>query len=147
MLVSGLRFPVKRYTPGKLLKKSTPMWFALVAFIFMYVGRQLGWTLSKVFLYPAPFALSVVGAVAWGIAVGITMSGLIGWLHPNAVFKWVLGFALGAYVAIPNYGLFSKSSIPDSEQPRHLLISNLPVVTYIITEFATKVYAVRQKRE
>lgn len=114
------------------------MWFALAALTFMYVGRSLGWTVSKVFLYPAPIVLSLLGAVAWGIAVGIGMSGLIGWLHPNAVVKWILGFALAAYVAVPNYGLFQESTIPDSEQPRHSMISIVPLVSYIITEFATQ---------
>ncbi|MFI5089952.1 MAG: hypothetical protein ACHP7P_07825 [Terriglobales bacterium] len=94
--------------------------------------------MSKAYLYPAPIVLSFVGAAAWGVIVGLGMSGLIGWLHPNAILKWILGFALAAYVAVPNFGLFKKSTIPDSEQPRHLMISNLPLVTYVITEFATR---------
>jgi hypothetical protein len=44
------------------------------------------------------------------------MDVLIGWLHPNVVIKWIMGFALAAYVAIPNYGLLQESSIPDDKQ-------------------------------
>jgi hypothetical protein len=66
------------------------------------------------------------------------MSGLIGWLHPGAVLKWILGFALGAYVATPNFGLFNESTIPDDAQPRYLMISTLPVLIFVATEFATR---------
>ena len=114
------------------------MKFALAALVFMYVGRKLGWALSKGFLYRAPVAISLVVAVAWGTGVGIVMSGLIGWLQPNVVSKWILGFFLAAYVAVPNYGLFAESTVPDSEQPRHTLISFLPLVAFIVTEFMTQ---------
>jgi hypothetical protein len=114
------------------------MWFAFAALVFMCVGRSLGWTISRAFLYPAPMALSVTGTIIWGLLVGVGMSNLIGWLHPGTVVKWILGFALGAYVAIPNYGLFAESTIPDSDLPRHMMISNWPLVTYVVTEFATR---------
>jgi len=114
------------------------MWFALAAIGFMFLGRQLGWGVSRALLYPAPIPLSVVGAVVWGIVVGVGMSSLIGWLHPGTILKWILGFALGAYVAIPNYGLFSEDTIPDSDRPRHLMISNVPLIAYLVTEFTTQ---------
>jgi hypothetical protein len=73
----------------------------------------------------------------WGVAVGVSMSALIGWLHPGTVLKWVLGFALGAYVSIPNYGLVVESTIPDYARPRHVMISNVPLLTFVFTELAT----------
>ena len=79
--------------------------FVFVSFVFMMVGRKLGWGLSKAILYTAPVVLSFIGMVIWGVGVGWSMSGLIGWLHPNVILRWVMGFALGAYIAIPNYGL------------------------------------------
>jgi hypothetical protein len=114
------------------------MWFAFAAVAFMVVGRYLGWGVSRAFLYPAPIPLSLVGAVAWGVVVGVGMSSLIGWLHPGSILKWVLGFGLGAYVSIPNFGLFSEGTIPDSDQPRHFMISNVPLVAFVVTEFATQ---------
>ena len=114
------------------------MWFAFAAIVLMTVGRKLGWLVSKVFLYPAPIALSLVGTVVWGVLVGFSISALIGWLHPGSILKWVLGFALGAYVSIPNYGLFNPNDIPDSDQLRHLIISNVPLVAYVVTELATR---------
>lgn len=42
-----------------------------------------------------------------------------------------MGYALGGYVAIPNFGLFLESSIPAATQPRHSLVSTLPLISYI----------------
>lgn len=114
------------------------MWFALAALVFMYVGRRIGWVFSRGVLYRAPIPLSILGTLIWGVLVGFAMSRLIGALHPNVWLKWILGFTLGAYVAIPNYGLFQDSSIPDSELPRHLIISNAPLLMYVATEFVTR---------
>jgi hypothetical protein len=112
--------------------------FIFAALVFMMIGRKIGWGLSKAFLYTAPVVLSFIGMVIWGIGVGWCMSGLIGWLHPNAVVKWIMGFALAAYVAIPNYGLLQESSIPDEAQMRHALITWVPLIAYVVTEFATR---------
>ena len=114
------------------------MWFVFAAFAFMMVGRKIGWAVSKGFLYTAPTVVSFVGAVVWGIAVGWCMSGLIRWQHPNVIFKWILGFGLAAYVAIPNFGLLDESTIPEWEQKRHAMITWVPLIAYIITEFATR---------
>jgi hypothetical protein len=116
------------------------MWFAFVfaALVFMMIGRQLGWLFSKAFLHRSPIFLSVWGAILWGASVGMAVSGLIGWLHPGTTLRWIMGFALGAYVAIPNYGLFSESTIPDSDLPRHVMIKSVPLLSYVLTEFATR---------
>jgi len=113
------------------------MKFTLIAFVGMFVGRKIGWGLSKGFFYIAPTVLSVVGVAVWGIAVGYGMSYLIGATHPNLILRWVLGFGLGAYVAIPNFGLFQESTLPDEVMPRHFMISSLPLVGYIVTVVAT----------
>ena len=78
------------------------------------------------------------GVVIWGVVTGWSMSSLIGWQHPNVILKWVLGFALAAYVAIPNYGLIQESTIPDSDQARRTMISFVPLIAYVVTEFATQ---------
>ena len=112
--------------------------FVFASLVFMYAGRRLGWALSKGFFYSVPAVLSVVGTIIWGIVVGWVMSSLIGWQHPNLVIRWIMGFALGAYVAVPNYGLIQESTIPDSEQARHTVISFVPLIAYVVTEFATR---------
>ena len=56
-------------------------------------------------------ALSVVGVAVWGVVVGYGMSYLIGATHPNLILRWIFGFGLGAYVAVPNFGLFNESTL------------------------------------
>jgi hypothetical protein len=76
--------------------------------------------LSKLIFYPAPAVISFINLIGWGVVVAVGMDVLIAWLHPNVVIKWIMGFALAAYVAIPNYGLLQESSIPDDKQMRHM---------------------------
>lgn len=113
--------------------------FVFISFAFMFVGRKLGWWLSKLIFYPAPAVISFINLIGWGAAVAGGIDILIGWLHPNVILKWILGFGLAAYVAIPNYGLLQESSIPDDKQMRHMMISRLPLVVYVVTETALRI--------
>jgi hypothetical protein len=61
------------------------------------------------------------------------MHALIAWQHPGTVVKWILGYLLGAYVAIPNFGLVAEPTIPDHALSRHRLVGNLPFIAYILT--------------
>ena len=114
------------------------MWFVLAAIVFMFVGRKLGWWLSRVFFYQSNFVFAVIGVALWGVVVAIGVSWLIEWQHPGTILKWIFGFALGAYVAIPNYGLFSQGTIPPEGQLRHNVVSNLPFVTYVFAEISAR---------
>lgn len=125
------RIVVVRYRMHLESRGLAATWFVLAALVFMVVGRMLGWWVSRVFLYSAPRFLAFLGATAWGIAVGFAMSGLIGWLHPGTALRWVLGFALGGYVAVPNYGLFSEATIPAEDMDRHRVISICPLLAYM----------------
>ena len=91
----------------------------------------MGWALSRP-LYVAPLALVVVLCVAWGGSVGFAVRFLIDQNQPSVWLRWIMGYALGAYVAIPNYGLIRPSTIPPNAIPRHNLISNVPPAVYII---------------
>jgi len=113
------------------------MLLILVALVFMYVGRKIGWALSR-FLYLTPVALSLLGAVLWGVGIAASVSYLVSALHPNLIVKWVFGYALGAYVAIPNYGLFDKATLPDSYKNRDLMISNAALGAYVVAEFVIR---------
>jgi hypothetical protein len=112
--------------------------FIFISLVFMVVGRKFGWTLSKLIFYPAPAVISFINLIGWGVAVAWGMSSLSGWLQPNVIIRWIRGFALAAYVAVPNYGLFQESSIPDDKQMRHMLISWVPLIVYVVTEFALR---------
>jgi hypothetical protein len=108
------------------------MAFFLTAIVFMYVGRKIGWLYSRAALYPTPLAPCAVLCVIWGLAVAGSMYGLISWLQPGTILRWLMGYALGSYVSVPNYGLFDESTIPESARSKHNLISALPPLVYVL---------------
>lgn len=116
------------------------MGFFFAALVFMLAGRKLGWMFSKKFLYPTSGAVCLTGTVVWGVNVAFAMDLLIAWLHPGMILKWIMGFALGAYVAIPNYGLFAEPTIPEFMRTRHRVITNLALVAFVVTEIVTRTW-------
>lgn len=108
------------------------MAFVFLTLVGMYVGRKLGWALSRAFLYSSSTSIATAGCFIWGCVVAYGVHSLIVWLHPYWILKVIFGFALGAYVAIPNFGLVMESSIPDHAVARHQLISLLPMWIYIL---------------
>jgi hypothetical protein len=109
------------------------MAFVLIALVGMYLGRRLGWLLSRVILYSAPSVVVVVACIVWGALVAYLIHLLIGWQHPYWILKIIFGFALGGYVAMPNYGLVEESTIPPDAMKRHELISLLPLWIFILS--------------
>jgi len=107
--------------------------FVLLAIVFMYYGRRFGWALSKRLLYPIPEPGCVLISIAWGGIVAFAMCLLIVWQHPNLLIKIIFGYMLGAYVAIPNYGLLNEASIPPEVKTKHERLSTWPMLTYIAT--------------
>ncbi len=97
----------------------------------MYVGRKLGWRLSRNVLYTSPTWVAAFACVVWGAAVAAGVFALIAWLEPGFILRLVLGYAMGAYVAIPNYGLVDESTIPVHAHARHEMLSGLPLGIYI----------------
>ncbi len=51
--------------------------------------------------------------------------------HPGLALK-IFGYAAGAYISFPNFGLLDESTIPDYEMPRHVFIKGVPMLLYII---------------
>ena len=106
--------------------------FISLALLFMFIGRWVGWALSKAVLYTVLMAVYIALCVLWGVGVAVAMRILLNWQQPGAVLRWLMGYALAAYVAAPNFGLFYESSIPEHAVPRHIMISTLPWVSYIV---------------
>lgn len=105
--------------------------FVFLAFVFMFVGRKVGWILSRGVLYRLAIGMTALLCLLWGVAGAFIIHILIAWQHPNLIVKIVFGYMLGAYVAVPNYGLVSESSIPLHAVQKHNIISLLPVFAYI----------------
>jgi hypothetical protein len=108
------------------------MAFFLLAIVFLWVGRKLGWFLSRAVLYAAPAGLAIAVCVAWGAGVAEVVRLLIDYQQPGVILRWVMGYALGAYVAVPNFGLLVESTVPDYARGRHLMVSTLPQCVYIV---------------
>jgi hypothetical protein len=106
--------------------------FSLIAITGMYVGRKIGWALSRAFLYSGKTGPAVVACIVWGVLIAALIRALIVWQQPHWALKYLLGFALGAYVAVPNFGLVAESTIPPHAIKRHELISMLPLWVYIL---------------
>jgi len=53
------------------------MAFFFMALVFMYVGRKIGWTLSKAVLYTSSPVTSGVVSAVWGTCVALAMFSLI----------------------------------------------------------------------
>ena len=109
------------------------MAFVFIALVGMYLGRRLGWMLSRTLLYSAPPAVVVVACLIWGALVAYLIHLLVGWQHPHWSLKIIFGFALGTYVSIPNYGLAAESTIPPEAIKRHKLISLLPMCVFLLS--------------
>lgn len=108
------------------------MIFVIATLICSQLGRRLGWALSKRFLYFASLFSVVVASIVWGGLVALLMHALIVKLQPHWILKWIFGFAQGAYVSVPNFGLLAESTIPEHAVLRHEVISNLPLLVFII---------------
>lgn len=112
--------------------------FLLFSIIFLYLGRKTGWFLSRELLYSSKMGTAIFACVAWGCATALLVRLLISWQHPHWALKYVLGYAQGAYVAIPNFGFVAESTIPPHAMKRHELLCHLPLWTYF---FASVTFA------
>ncbi len=108
------------------------MVFVIVTLICSQLGRRLGWALSKRFLYFASPLSVVVASIIWGGLVALLMHALIVRYQPHWLLKWIFGFAQGAYVSVPNFGLVAESTIPEHAVLRHEILSNVPLLVFII---------------
>ena len=109
------------------------MIFSIICVLGLFIGRRLGWALSKAWLYPASSEARVIAVcVAWGLWIALGVRELILWQHPHWALKYFLGYGIGAYIASPNFALLQESTIPPEAQRRHTIIESVPALTYIL---------------
>jgi hypothetical protein len=111
------------------------MVFFLSTLAFMYAERKLGWACSRP-LYSAPLSAVVPFGLFWGTTVAGSIRGFVLWQEPGAILRWVMGYALGAYVAIPNFGLLDEATVALEATPRHVLLKAVPLATYVACSIA-----------
>lgn len=107
----------------------------------MYVGRKVGWQASLHVFYRISGARFISLLIAWGLAVAGLVRFSIDLGAPGVLVRWISGCALGAYVAVPNYGLFAETTLPSADLQRHRLVSGTPLLTY----FAASAMAARRE--
>jgi hypothetical protein len=98
----------------------------------MFIGRSLGWSLSKTMLYGGPLPVTVILCIAWGVLFAYGLHVLIRIFEPG-IIALIFAYGAGGYVSIPNFGLFAKGSIPSMVQQRHFLIEVMPFSAFAIT--------------
>ena len=108
--------------------------FFFITFIFMYFGRKLGWSLSKKYLYTLQLTLAITLSFLWGFIIAVCMFILISWQNPILILRIIMGYALGCYVSIPNFGLLDETKGSEGGQlnKRNTLISFWSSITYIL---------------
>lgn len=99
------------------------------AFAFMFIGRYAGWAVSRGLLLRMPLVGVVAGCVIWGFLVAFSMSLLISEFQPGEIVRWIMGYALGCYVAIPHFGLLAD----DSDWEYNNLATIVPILAFIVT--------------
>ena len=117
------------------------MCLLLLSIALLYIGRKTGWALSKGVLYTGHTSAALLSSIIWGAVIAMAVWGLIRWQSPSWWLKFPFGYLLGAYVAIPNFGLINPATIPESAQPRHLMVSQVPWITYILLVILLSVMA------
>jgi hypothetical protein len=96
-----------------------------------WIGRKIGWALSRNLLYTSTWAVCIVLCLAWatGVAYALRLSILA--MHPGLLLK-LFSYGAGAYISIPNYGLLNESTVPEYGRPRHDFIKGVPSIVYIV---------------
>jgi hypothetical protein len=100
-----------------------------------FVGRKIGWALSRALLYTSSWAVCIVLCLAWAAGVAYGLRLFIIATQPGLLLK-IFGYGAAAYIAVPNYGLLDEGSIPPSEMPRHAFIKGVPLVLFIVASVA-----------
>jgi hypothetical protein len=123
--------PDKNGLMGTWLSRSV-LFLLVTCLLWVYVGRRMGWWISRKFLYSISTPACVVALCLWGGFTALVLRLLIDYMHPS-LFAKVLGYGAAAYVAYPAFGLVNESTIPDHAMDRHHLINTLPIAAFILT--------------
>lgn len=111
------------------------LFFLICCIAAPFVGRKIGWVLSRHVFYSTPSAVAVPLCLLWGVVIAFAFRLSITVLHPN-LFLAILGFAAGAYIAVPDFGVGEVSMLPNGSATRKDIVSNFPLLVYLLSSVA-----------
>lgn len=111
------------------------LFFFICCIAAPFVGRKIGWVLSRHVFYSTPSAVAVPLCLVWGIAVAFGFRDMVLWLKPNIILAFI-GFAAGAYVSIPDYGIGEMWMAPYGSATRKDIVSHFPFLIYLLSSVA-----------
>ena len=86
-----------------------------------------GFSMAKM-LYGGPLPITIALCLAWGTLFAYGLHVLIRTFDPG-IIAMVFAYGAGAYVSVPNFGLFAK--IPSVMEGRHFLIEVVPFLAFV----------------
>jgi hypothetical protein len=73
--------------------------------------------------------------LGWACCIAYLTRYLIEWQHVGIVAKVII-YGAGAYISIPNHGLFAEDTIPYDLQIKHQTINILSFPTFVLASIA-----------
>jgi len=108
------------------------LFFFICCIVAPYIGRKLGWALSRHLFYATPSAIAVPLCLLWGVAIAFGFRCMVTGLHPNVILA-TIGFMAGAYISVPDYGMGDVWQYSFGSATRHDIVSNFPILMYILS--------------
>lgn len=107
------------------------MAFFFGCLLAVYIGRKIGWAISRSVLYSSGWVVCAIVCLIWGVGVAYGLRLFMLAMHPGTLLK-IFGYGAGAYISIPNYGLIAEATMPEHQLPRHVFIKAVPSVLFIV---------------
>ncbi len=107
------------------------LFFFISCIVAPYIGRKLGWALSRRLFYSTPSGIAVPLCLLWGLALAFGFRHLVTALNPNIILA-VLGFMAGGYIFDSRLWHGRRMDVPARLRytPRHRFKFSLPLVHY-----------------
>lgn len=111
------------------------MAFFLGVLFSTWIGRKIGWAISRGLLYSTNVAVCFVVCIVWGLGTAYALRLFMLATNPGLLLK-IFGYGGGAYISIPNHGLLDENTVPQSEMARHVTIKSVPFLVFIAASIA-----------
>lgn len=112
------------------------MIFAIIVLVALVPLRRAGWFISKIFLYWSKIPVVIIASIIWGSLIAYIVHILILWQNPGLIIKIIFGYGFGAYLSVPDYGLFAEGTMTDEASMRNTIITFVSLIVFILSSVA-----------